>query len=491
MRSLQDYRDLYRSIASNLNLQGDSVEVLVQMLANASYISEVENVAYVQEASLEKASLMNSKIQHCMNNMYSVYRGQCPRIIMRLKPNKYFSLSLFDEIVTSNNFSIYYLGYLPEEKKDYEESESDIISSQIKLDYPNFKFAPITIPPSTDSEPVYYTIIGFLASDKVELDEVTTEGQYYIECTEDGLSNDMYVKIDDSGVDVTRNFSDHILKDIVFDLTLPSNGSRLYLPNPPYEANKRISATYYKYTTLDSVNSSELKRAVIKGAELVDFDSEWMNNLGYEELTKGLITLKSKAPDEVSTIHYKANRDRYVNSILRSNSDIGTLLEEYFPDIVISGGTTYNFTSNDKGESLLTIYYIPKGDKRITLEDKDDFVRDRYAYFVTDELYINPGICYDVVYNIEVELFENQSVNDEIKSILSNYSHKFNINLETKSSEISSLLSKIANVKIVNSITKDYTRNGELVTDLEKIYKNSSNVYFNISTKISSIIKSS
>ena len=54
MRSLQDYIDIYSTIARNLNFQGDSVEVLTQMLANASYISEVENIAYAQESSLEK-----------------------------------------------------------------------------------------------------------------------------------------------------------------------------------------------------------------------------------------------------------------------------------------------------------------------------------------------------------------------------------------------------------------------------------------------------
>lgn len=471
MKSLQDYRDLYRRIASNLNLQGDSVEVLVQMLANASYISEVENVAYVQEASLEKAVLMNSKIQHCMNDMYSVYRGQCPRIILRFKPNKYFSYNQFDEIVTSNNFSIYYLGYL---KDDGE-----------------FAYSPITIPPSTDTEPKYYTIIGFLASEKVEKNWVTEDGQYYVECTENGLSNDMYVKIDNSNVEFTRNFSDHILKDIIFDLTLPSFGSRLYLPNPPYEANKSITAMYYKYTSLASVNNSELKRVVIKGAELVPFEEDWLDSAGYEELCPGLIAVNSQEPDENTTIHYKANRDRYVNSILRSNSDIGTLLEEYFPDIVLTGGTTYKFTSNESGESLLTIYYIPQGENRITLEDKDRFLNDRYAYFITDELYINPGICYDVTYSIDVELFENISVDEEIKSILNNYSKKFDINLEEKESEISSLISKISNVKIVRGISMDYTRNGELVTDLDKVYEDSSNVYFNISAKINSIIKSS
>ena len=43
MKSLSDYKNIYREIASKLNLQGDSVELLVQLLSNASYIEEVEN----------------------------------------------------------------------------------------------------------------------------------------------------------------------------------------------------------------------------------------------------------------------------------------------------------------------------------------------------------------------------------------------------------------------------------------------------------------
>ena len=45
MKSLQDYIDIYRGIANKLNITGDSVEILSQMLANASFISEVENIA--------------------------------------------------------------------------------------------------------------------------------------------------------------------------------------------------------------------------------------------------------------------------------------------------------------------------------------------------------------------------------------------------------------------------------------------------------------
>ena len=92
MRSLQDYINIYATIASNSNLQGDSVDMLVQMLAHASYISEVENVSYVQESSLEKAKLVNSKIQRCMDEMYSVFRGRNPRVILNIRPKTYFTL---------------------------------------------------------------------------------------------------------------------------------------------------------------------------------------------------------------------------------------------------------------------------------------------------------------------------------------------------------------------------------------------------------------
>ena len=107
MRTLQNYRDIYSEIASNLGFRGDSVELLVQLLSSASYMGEVENIAYMQEASIERASLLNSKIQHCIDLMYSVFRGLCPRMILNIRPTKYFSLNLFDELVTSNNFKVY------------------------------------------------------------------------------------------------------------------------------------------------------------------------------------------------------------------------------------------------------------------------------------------------------------------------------------------------------------------------------------------------
>ena len=95
MKSVQDYIDRYKGVVKNLGYAGESADILIQLLANASWIGEVENASYMAESSLEKASLINSKIQHCVDMMYSVYRGACPRVIMKIKPTKYHFASRY------------------------------------------------------------------------------------------------------------------------------------------------------------------------------------------------------------------------------------------------------------------------------------------------------------------------------------------------------------------------------------------------------------
>ena len=160
MKSKQNYIDIYRGIADGLNITGEGAELLIQLLAEATYISEVEHVVITQESSLEKCTLMNSKIQHCMNDMYSVYRGNCPRVIIRFRPTSYFDLKPFDKIALGNNYSVYYLGYWTgEEGGESKSSETDYIPLM-----DGFVYGPKIIPPSIsgdDSE--IYTIIGILA----------------------------------------------------------------------------------------------------------------------------------------------------------------------------------------------------------------------------------------------------------------------------------------------------------------------------------------
>lgn len=497
MRSLQDYIDIYKGIANKLNLQGDSVELLSQMLANASYISEVENITYAQEASLEKASLMNSKIQHCVDQMYSVFRGSCPRVIIHFKPTTYLSYNIYDEVVSSNSFKAYYLGY-------YNTSSTVLGSDTVEISgEEGFEFSPITVSPAV-SDSDTYTIMCLLAKETVSRSWTLNENNtYYVNCIEDDLSGDFWVKINDEFYDTTRQFSDHILNASVFDLTLPNFGSRLYVADIFRENLEReetqtpssttVEALYYKYSLLSSYNTSELKKINIRGAELVDFDSSFLAGRGYSDIgVTGLAFMSEVERDNIVTIHYRANRDRFVNSILRSNSDIGTVLEETYPDKIITGGTTYEFTTTG-GTTKITIYYVPYSNSTILTEDeKESFVEDRIAYYVTDNIEILRGSSYTAVFNIDVEIYQNSTIDDEVADILDDYANKFGINFSELLEEIKSLISKISNVKLVSSLEITYvSEDGSTITDSDTIseIESSNHVYYSIDYIINTTIE--
>lgn len=327
MKSLSDYTKILRDTATNLNLHGESVEMLVQMLANALYISEVEHITYSQEASLERASQENSKIQHCVDQMYSVYRGANPRVILNFKASKLFQFNPYDEIIKSNNFKVYYLGY-------FDESKGEII------------YSPSTIYPDSSA-----TIIGLIASE-IYTSEWTISGNlYYQNHPETDLSGDLYLKDKTNGVDldVTRLFYDHLRENKFFDLTLPGYGCRIYYPET-YKgqdrenlSNLELELNVYKYFSLSDTIESERKALKMNGAVLQDFKSTTLNSLGVKEDYPGLIYISETSRDGVETIHHKANKSRYTGTYLSTNSDLSFLLQEYYPGKIRTSGVTYRF----------------------------------------------------------------------------------------------------------------------------------------------------
>ena len=502
MKSRQDYIDTYRNIAKGLNIYGDTAEVLIQLLAETTYISEVEHAVYMQEASLEKAALMNSKIQHCMNDMYSVFRGSCPRVILRFHPTKYFDLNPFDEIVTGSGFKVYYLGFW----KGTGEEVTIAPEVEISALTTGFEYGPKIIPPgliNNPEDPEYevYTIIGLLAKEVCNQSYVTDyNNTYYVECREENLSSDLWVKIEGSYKAVTRNFSGHITDAKVFDLTLPSFGSRLYIADILRSGNYRkdyietqenleVEALWYKYSLLSDYNDAELRRMNVKGSIPVSFGGEFQ---GSEEISPGVIIVEEGSRDTVSTIHYKANRDRYVNSIIRTNSDVGIVLEETFPEYIKTGGTSYKFTGIDDGSSL-EIFYVPKNERNLLREeDIVKFRETKSGYYVTTNLVVTPGTKYTAIFNLDLELYQATSIEEEVKNILFEYEDSFGVNLEEKSDEIKSLISKISNVKQISGYDIDYVDgNGQVLSDegREKMFANLESSYYKINYVINSSIQ--
>lgn len=562
MKSLQDYIDRYSDVANNLGYSGDSVDILIQLLAHASYISEVENISYVQEASLDKATLINSKIQHCVDNMYSVFRGTCPRVMMKIKPSKYITLNPYDLMVTSNNFNIYYLGYYkvtaPGEKEIATRSTTLITSTTsaigtskiidttdvsidesgenqgtnagpsieglsidelLKYGYTgSWEYSSATFYPAVDDSDIQI-LIGFLApkriGEKLTVDKIiNSNNTYYIDCTANNLSDDMYVEIVQSNgsrerLARTRVFAEHILEHKIFDLTLPSFGSRLFFANYYKDTigrdsrsivgmteNTNIHAQFYGYSELGDYNEPELKRVQYKGAELVKFSSEFLKENTVTETSDGLCYIEAIPRDGLNTIHYKASRDRYVSSIIRSNSDIGTVLEESFPDIIMSGGTSYLFTATGSEKRLGTvdIYYIPKNEGVLLSQgDIDRFKTEKRAYYViTSTISILPGTKYFANFNIDLDLYKHTSDDDWEKTIgedilVSGYEKKFNIDFNDSTiREIEALINKLSNVKKISGLTISFTDASGRPVSMEG--KDLNQIYFEIKYSITTSI---
>lgn len=497
MKSLQDYINTYRTIADGLGIKGDSSELLIQLLANASYISEVENISYSQEASLERATMINSKIQHCVDNMYSVFRGQCPRVILNIKPTKMFTWAPFDEIISSNNFKVYYLGIFNNETLDFE-------------------YNTITLYPTETC----YQVIGLLAKDTavIQRDLVNTN-KYYIDFLENDLSNDMMVTMDNSNKEVTRVFSDHVLNNKIFDLTLPGLGSRLYFNDLSVKNNNsqnqvsNIKAFYFKLSKLSSYNESELKKLNIKGTELVSFnelvyqssnnDTKLWTDI-YTELTSGIIVIPEVESDDLFSVHYKANQVRHLGMVFKSNSDLGDLLQQVYPGKVKDTSVVF-----DDIENRLYIYYIPKINTQILSNNEIINFSDKYkAYYIANDINVSPGVLYNINFDIEVELYETGDISETIKNILGNYSNKFNTNFIKNSqnaildknsvySEIEAQISKLALVKKIKKFNLQYsTESGELfeenlANDLWNLMSEDllqKKAYYKISSTISQVI---
>jgi len=495
MNSKQDYINIYRKIATGLDLYGDSAELLIQLLAESTYISEVEHVVYMQEASLEKSTLLNSKIQHCMDDMYSVFRGSCPRVILRFTPTKYFDLKPFDELIVGNGFKVYYLGFWDPESEEENQPGTESVALM-----DGFVYGPKVIPPSLSGTDVY-TLIGLIAKETSQGEWSTDESNtYFVENLAEDLSQDCWVKIQGEGWPMTRNFSEHITEAKVFDMTLPSFGSRLYvadiLRSGAYkrntietQANVQVSALWYVYSLLSSYNQAELKKLMIKGTIPISFGSTFQ---GFSEVGTGLILVPESSRDTVSTIHYKANRDRYVNSIIRTNSDIGTVLEEAYPKSIKPGGTSYQFFTGSSGSGL-RIYYVPQDSaKLLTDEEVETFRETRGAYYVTQNLIVLPGSKYTAVFNLDLELYQSQSIDSELKDLLASYQYTFGMNLEEKSDEIKGLINKISNVKQISGFYITYLdESGKVLSDDEvtRMMENLDTLYYEITYVINSRVQ--
>jgi hypothetical protein len=181
-----------------------------------------------------------------------------------------------------------------------------------------------------------------------------------------------------------------------------------------------------------------------------------------------------------------------VNSIIRTNSDIGTVLEETYPKSIKPGGTSYQFFTGSSGSGL-RIYYVPQDEtKLLTDEEIDEFRENKGAYYVTSNLNVLPGSRYTAVFNLDLELYYNESIDAELTNLLSTYQYSFGVNLDEKSDEIKALINKISNVKQISGFYITYlSDSGKTLDDdeVKDMYENLDTIYYEIDYVINSRVQ--
>ena len=510
MESLNTKIEKLRSIASSLGLHGESVEVIVQMLGYALHSSEVEHIAYSQEATLERATNINSKIQHCVNMMYSVYRGHNPRVIISFNPQKRFTFNPGDLVAKSNTYNIYYLGYWDE--TGGVNNEGDFIYSGITI-YPK------------SSEKV--ALMCLLSSKEETFKWKIDTGNlfYHTIGTDTKLSSNYFLELSDTEngeyeqVTVTRQFSEHERKNYFFDLTLPGMGMRIYYPssygdilNRSDFSDKWMKLRVHEYLKLSDLNENELKNLKIQGSipvPIYDINDETQQNfynlhLKYNSTDyiryDSLIFIKESGVDNLGSIHYLANQNRYSGSIMATNQDLSFMLSEAFPEkIRQTDGVSYEFNSNN---NKLKLYYVPT-DSSLDLTDseKQKFIGENGSYYVTKEIEITRGKRYNVNIILDVDLYTNKSLTEEISELLQRYQNRFGIdlgdqnNMTSQYQEIISLITKLSEVRYVSNMKIEYidSETGEIVNYKDpngKIQINPQTSYFIITSKINSTVSS-
>lgn len=502
-----------KSIAENNNLTGESVDLLIDLIAYAMYTEQFNIMTAIQENNLSTAKLMNSKIRSCMNVMYPVYRGRNARVKLLINTTQYLNKSKFDVLYSSNTFKLY-----------AEDS--------------------LTISPTLD-KPV--AITGILCKTPLYENTFTidTSNRYYIDFMINqkiigNLSEDIRVFIDDKEYKVTRNFFDFIRQNVsavpgnyyqiedkseyyiitsdykfqaiysdedfnqyrtdypelefnkvedlksvtdlpsmdslindqetLFALTITDFGVRLY-KRGYFKVSSKVKVQVLDYTTLDSINTDEFTKIKIPGTTNVEtvisdgvetyrsLKSLDKNNVVPRYYLKGCGAIKEIEREPDDTVLMNANYYERLQGQMVTKADINLLFNEYFIELVLNSINYHEFKP-EEGKNNIYIYYVPKVDlNNLTKDEIDVFISKYKSYFISDNLQI--VMAQKIMIPVKITLYVNSMIDlsEDINLIFNQYSNK--INSRDKSAEnqyiinwnkIRSSISKLDSVDYVEDI---------------------------------------
>jgi len=475
-KSLNSIKSSLAKIASNHNLTGKSVNLQIDLLAYLIYNHQAETMSAMMEVGLNSSKLINSKIERCLDVMYSVYRGKNPRVIIPVTPITAVNYAPYSLIHLSNKFYVY---------------NQDTLN--FNLPYPDLKI---------DGKGWFF--VRGIISDQLIVEKELNFGElqsitYYIDLEVDNhyasnLSEDLWIgyhdpasTVDKSSPDYymtvnwSRSFIDHlnakdneidddgslILNEVLFVTTIQDYGIRIYRRGG-FKPNEEWSIKVIPYSDTEFTEAQLNDMSVASCYTLKDEDidsTEFFSNpdvlnfitQNYDINTSDCdiyeVALKTKLlpRDTDKSLLYKANEESRVGSYVRSNYDVVHLFDEYFRDEVIESSYAMH------GKNII-IFYIPTESTLISSKRFNDFLEDRSSYFIgqssSGDSNFNIDKCLatqrEIYISIDLYTKGNVSVFDEVDEIINSYSQK--VNTELNFEYIRSTISKLSNVHHVKDL---------------------------------------
>lgn len=498
MDSKEQIKEDLQSIAKDYGYQGEALNIIVDLLTYAIFHEQFDFLNTSRELSLDQATLMNSKIQRCIDVLYAVYRGRNPRIWVNVQFDGPVHRNKFDQLFDSNTFKIY-------------------AANQID-GWPDGKT---------------HLIECIIAKRKLEVDNTINQlSKYYLDFKEDGKDGNLYNNIsEDIQVSVvskgpnqstlidkkvyptTRLLSDHTRYDgdeeQFLAITLPDFGLRLFRKNY-FPVSSIIKIEAFNYISLDDINIQEIDKLAFEGMTLVpakfhesndtitdndkkaESDEQYLNIVDDATYEVPLIEYNSSSMleygytifdrterDNIRTLLYNANLASRVNSEIKSNSDVNYLFTEVFRDRVL--GSNFEYIKGETRDlDYLQIYYIPRVNTFIVKSDKDNFINNYGAYFLTNNIQIDTAVKKEINITVEAKCSNSDTIAQDILDICKEYENvleaSFNINY------IRSQISKLSNVIYVEKI--EYKVNGTRPTPYNDTYEAAKNEYFEFNVNV-------
>lgn len=421
MKSLEQIKSDLNDIAKNNGIEGESVDMIVDMVAYALYHDQVEILNTAKELSLSDSTMIDSKIAQCCNVMYSVYRGENPTLTVN---------TLFNTKTTIDKFQLLYQGstfywYAPNSIEDIDpglREYSGIVSRSPLVD----KTYTINV------KNRYY--LDFVDDDDNPYSSISNHIRVFVGSSESTLKE----------IGTTRMFSEHAKSnDTLFALTIPDFGIRLFRKNY-FDVGSIVRIQGIVYSTLDDVNTDEFRKVSIKNTEAKKYD-----NTGLTYISRAGVSRS----DGRSLLH-EANFANRVNHQIQSNSDVCYFFNEHFISDVKS--STFIYTENN-----LTIYYIPIIDfNKISDDKKTEFINNYTNYFLaissnsngvvntTSAINIKESTGIEIIISIGVVCGEN--ITNEVDKILSEYN--YNLGKRINLNQLRTRLSKIEPINYIKNI---------------------------------------